>query len=336
MDRLTGSPPAGGEITTATPVPVDRPTATPEPGRRRRPGVRWRDRVTAWLLIAPALVYFVVFLLYPALAALYYSFTDWNLRTTPDWVGFANYADLLFDDVKYPHFWQSVRVSLQYTIIAVPLTLMAALAQALLLNTIRRGANVFRLLLFLPVVTAEAAVGAIWRWLYDPQYGLINTVIGLVGIPRQNWLNTPELVIPALSFIAAWQCGISMIIYLAGLKGIPSSIREAAIVDGAGPVQRFWRIVVPMLRPTTFYLTVTGVIAALQVFGLVYVIFSGGGNRSVTGGPEQSGLTYVLHLYLYAFRYDAMGAACAMSFILLVFIMIITALQFKFIKQEAS
>ncbi|WP_084195246.1 carbohydrate ABC transporter permease [Streptosporangium amethystogenes] len=320
----------------ASPVLADKPAVTPLPGRRRRPGSGRRDHVIGWLLIAPAVIYFVIFLLYPALAALYYSFTDWNLRSAPNWVGPANYFDLLFDDVRYPHFWKSIRVTLQYTLIAVPLTLVTALAQALLINTIRRGSNLFRLLLFLPVVTAEAAVGAIWRWLYDPQYGLVNSFLGLFGIPGQNWLNTPELVIPALSFIAAWQCGISMIIYLAGLKGIPDSIREAAIIDGAGPVQRFRRIVVPMLRPTTFYLLVTGVIAALQVFGLVYVIFSGGGGRSVTGGPEQSGLTYVLHLYLFAFRYDAMGAACAMSFILFLFIMIITALQFRFVKQEAS
>ncbi|WP_181871560.1 carbohydrate ABC transporter permease [Sphaerisporangium album] len=321
----------------ATPALAEKPAVTSRPGRRpRRPVFGRRDHLIALLLIAPAIAYFVVFLLYPALAALYYSFTDWDLRTAPNWVGVSNYTDLLFDQAKYPHFWQSVKVTLQYTLIAVPLTLGTALCQALLLNTIRRGANVFRLLLFLPVVTAEAAVGAIWRWLYDPQYGLVNVALGLVGIPRQNWLNTPELVIPALAFIAAWQCGISMIIYLAGLKGIPASIREAAIIDGAGPVQRFRRIVVPMLRPTTFYLLVTGVIAALQVFGLVYVIFSGGGGRSVTGGPEQSGLTYVLHLYLFAFRYDAMGAACAMSFILFVFILVITALQFRFLRQEAS
>ncbi|WP_405147207.1 sugar ABC transporter permease [Sphaerisporangium sp. NBC_01403] len=320
----------------ATPVVAEKPTVTPRPGRRRRPGFGGSDRVIGWLLIAPAMLYFIVFLLYPALAALYYSFTDWDLRSAPNWVGLTNYTDLLFDEVKYPHFWQSVKVTLQYTLIAVPLTMGSALCQALLINAIRRGSNLFRLLLFLPVVTAESAVGAIWRWLYDPQYGLINVFLGLFGIPRQNWLNTPELVIPALAFIAAWQCGISMIIYLAGLKGIPSSIREAAIIDGAGPVQRFWRVVVPMLRPTTFYLLVTGVIAALQVFGLVYVIFSGGGNKSVTGGPEQSGLTYVLHLYLFAFRYDAMGAACAMSFILLAFIMIITALQFRFVKKEVS
>lgn len=321
----------------ASPVQAERPTAAPEPGRRRRlPGLGGRDHVIGWLLIAPAMAYFIVFLLYPALSALYYSFTDWDLRTDAAWVGLANYVDLLSDDVKYPHFWKSVQVTLQYTLIAVPLTLGTALAQALLLNAIRRGSNVFRLLLFLPVVTAEAAVGAIWRWLYDPQYGLVNSFLGLFGIPGQNWLNTPELVIPALAFIAAWQCGISMIIYLAGLKGIPDSIREAAVIDGATPIQRFWRVVFPMLRPTTFYLLVTGVIAALQVFGLVYVIFSGGGGRSVTGGPEQSGLTYVLHLYLFAFRYDAMGAACAMSFILFVFIMIITALQFRFVKQEAS
>ncbi|GAA3042432.1 sugar ABC transporter permease [Streptosporangium longisporum] len=321
----------------ASPVLADQPTVTPGPGRRRRrPGLGRRDHVIGWLLIAPAMIYFVIFMLYPALAALYYSFTDWNLRSAAEWVGLTNYSDLLFNDAKYPHFWKSIQVTLLYTVIAVPLTLVAALGQALLINVIRRGSNTFRLLLFLPVVTAEAAVGVIWRWLYDPRYGLVNGFLELFGIPGQNWLNNPDLVIPALAFIAAWQCGISMLIYLAGLKGIPGSIREAAIIDGAGPVQRFWKVVVPMLRPTTFYLLVTGVIAALQVFGLVYVILSGGGGRSVTGGPEQSGLTYVLHLYLYAFRYDAMGAACAMSFILLVFIMIITALQFKFVRQEAS
>ncbi|GAB1817086.1 carbohydrate ABC transporter permease [Herbidospora sp. RD11066] len=321
----------------ASPVVAHRPAETPaKPGRRRRPGIGRRDHLIGWLLIAPAMVYFIIFLLYPALAALYYSFTEWDLHSAPIWVGLQNYTDLFFDDVKYPHFWKSIMVTLQYTLVAVPLTLVTALAQALLINSIRRGSNLFRLLLFLPVVTAEAAVGAIWRWLYDPQYGVINAVIGLFGIPRQNWLNTPELVIPALAFIAAWQCGISMIIYLAGLKSIPESIKEAAVIDGASPVQRFFKVIVPMLRPTTFYLVVTGIIAALQVFGLVYVIFSGGGNRSVTGGPEQSGLAYVLHIYLYAFRYNAMGAACAMSFILLIFIMIITFVQFKFMKQEAS
>ncbi|GAA1023073.1 sugar ABC transporter permease [Acrocarpospora pleiomorpha] len=319
----------------ASPVVAERPAVTPQPGRRRRPGFGRSDRLVGWLLITPALVYFVVFLLYPAGAALYYSFTDWNLRSAPNWVGLQNYTELLFNDVEFPHFWKSVQVTVQYTLIAVPLTLISALAQALLLNAIRRGSNMFRLLLFLPVVTAEAAVGAIWRWLYDPQYGLINAILGIFGIPKQNWLNTPELVIPALAFIAAWQCGISMIIYLAGLKGIPESIREAAIIDGAGPVQRFWKVVVPMLRPTTFYLVVTGTIAALQVFGLVYVIFSGAG-QSITGGPEQSGLAYVLHIYLFAFRYDAMGAACAMSFLLLLLIMVVTALQFKFVKQEAT
>ncbi|MBN6055669.1 sugar ABC transporter permease, partial [Nonomuraea sp. RK-328] len=320
----------------ASPALAETPTAAPGPRRRpRRAGPRRRDHLVGWLLVAPAVAYFLVFLLHPALSALYYSFTDWDLRTPARWVGLANYAGLLFDDVKYPHFWTSVRVTLQYTLIAVPLTLATALVQAVLVNAVRRGSNVFRLLLFLPVVTAEAAVGAIWRWLYDPRYGLINSVLELFGIPGQNWLNTPELVVPALAFVSAWQCGISMIIYLAGLKGIPTAVIEAATIDGAGPVQRFRRVVMPMLRPTTFYLVVTGVIASLQVFGLVYVIFSGSG-RSVTGGPEQSGLTYVLHLYLFAFRYDAMGAACAMSFILLVLIVIVTALQFRFVKREAA
>jgi multiple sugar transport system permease protein len=172
----------------------------------------------------------------------------------------------------------------------------------------------------------------VWRWIYDPGYGLLNSLMEIVGIPGQNWLNNPRLVVPALAFISAWQCGLSMIIYLAGLKGIPRAVREAAITDGAGPVQMLRYVILPMLRPTTFYLLVTGVIAALQVFGLVYVIFSG----AVSGGPQQAGLTYVLHLYLFAFRYDAMGAACAMSFILFVVILVVTAVQFRFVRQDGD
>ena len=297
----------------------------------RRPGWR-RDAAIGYALIAPALGYFVVFLLYPALAALYYSFTKWNLRTPATWVGLANYHDLFLDRARYPYFWQSVRVTALYAVLAVPLTMVVALAQALLLNGIRRGTNVFRLLLFLPVVSAEAAVGVVWRWLYDPGYGLLNALLGLVGIPGQNWLNNPRLVVPALALISGWQCGVSMIIYLAGLKSIPAGLREAAVIDGAGALQRFRHLTVPMLRPATFYLLVTNVIAALQVFGVVYVIFSG----AVSGGPQQAGLTYVLHLYLFAFRYDAMGAACAMSFILFTVILLVTALQFRLVRQDTD
>jgi multiple sugar transport system permease protein len=286
-----------------------------------------------YLLITPALVYFVVFLLYPALAALYYSFTTWNLRTPARWVGLTNYHDLFVNGAKYPYFWQSMRVTFYYTLLAVPLTMVTALVQALLLNSIRRGANLFRLLLFLPVVSAEAAVGVIWRWLYDPGYGLLNALLGVFGIPGQNWLDNPRLVVPALALISAWQCGISMIIYLAGLKNIPAGIREAAITDGAGAAQRFRYVTLPMLRPATFYLLVTNIIAALQVFGVVYVIFSGG---AVSGGPQQAGLVYVLHLYLFAFRYDAMGAACAMSFILFTITLVVTAVQFRLVRQDTE
>jgi len=311
--------------------PLPPPVATPGPRHSRiRTRRRRRDALVGYALVAPAVAYFAIFLLYPALAALYYSFTEWNLRSEPTWIALDNYRDLLFDRVRFPYFWQSVKVTALYTLLAVPLTLVTALAQALLLNTIRRGANLFRLLLFLPVVSAEAAVGVVWRWLYDPGYGLINGLLGLVGLPGQNWLNNPDLVVPALGFISAWQCGISMIVFLAGLKAIPGMVREAATIDGAGPLQRFRYVTVPMLRPTTFYLLVTGVIGALQVFGLVYVIFSG----AVTGGPQQAGLTYVLHLYLFAFRYDAMGAACAMSFLLFVLILIVTAVQFRFLRQD--
>jgi multiple sugar transport system permease protein len=294
---------------------------------------RQRDKLIGMLFVAPLVVYFIVFLLFPTAAALYFSFTKWNMRSDATWIGFQNYEKLFTDSNAYPYFWHSLRVTAQYVIFAVPVSLITALTLAMLINAIKRGQDFFKVAFYLPVITAEAAVGTMWRWIYDPLNGLLNVALREVGLPTKNWLGDPEVVIPALAIIAAWQCGGAMIIFLAGLKGIPDHLYEAASVDGANGLRRFRHITLPMLKPTTFYLLITGLIGGFQVFGVVYVIFSGMGDIG-SGGPGRAGLTYVLYLYTRAFRYYEMGAASAMSFILFVIILIVTLIQFRFVPQS--
>lgn len=291
---------------------------------------RRRDTAAGLAFTLPALAHTLVFMLIPAAAALYFSFTEWDMVGAPRWIGLDNYRDLLLDHERYPDFLTSVRVTLVYTVLAVPASLLTGFVQAYLIDQVRRGQSAFRLVFYLPMVTAEAAVAAVWKWLYDPQFGLINWVLAGFGVTGPDWLGTPELVVPAMAVIAAWQSGTAMLIFLAGLKGVPREYYEAAEVDGANRWQRLIRITLPLLRPTTFYLVVTTTIFALQLFGIVFVLFRGGVS------PEHSGLSYVLHLYLYGYRNGEMGAACAMSFLLFVTILIVTWAQFRLARRGAE
>jgi multiple sugar transport system permease protein len=289
---------------------------------------RRRDALAGFAFTAPAMLHTLVFMLVPAGAALYFSFTEWDMISPARWVGLRNYQEILFDSDLYPDFWKSVRVTALYALLSVPASLVTGFVQAYLIDLLRRGQAFYRLVFYLPVITAEAAVAAIWKWLYDPQFGLINAGLEVMGVRGPDWLGTPGVVIPALALIAAWQSGTAMLIFLAGLKGIPRTYYEAAEVDGANRWQQLGHITLPLLRPTTFYLVVTGVIAALQVFGIVYVLF--GGNA----GPERSGLSYVLHLYLFGYRNGAMGAASAMSVLLFVTVLLVTAAQFRLVPRQ--
>ncbi len=293
---------------------------------------RKQEAAIGFLFILPVIIYFLVFMLFPMGSALYYSFTDWNMRSEANWVGLQNYQQLFFDRLHYPYFWQSLKVTCQYVIVSIPFSLSIALVLSLMVDALRRGQDFFKMAFYLPVITADVAVATIWRWLYDPIYGLLNLVLGVFGLPAQNWLWNSDLVIPALAIISAWQCGGAMIIFLAGLKSIPSELYEVSSIDGASSWQRFRFITLPMLRPTTFYLLVTGTIGSFQVFGLVYTLFGAGGGT--IGGPDQAGLTYVLYLYQQAMRYYQVGGANAMSMILLAIIFIVTYLQFRFVPQN--
>lgn len=292
------------------------------------------EHLTGWLFIAPTVIFSLVFFAYPVFGALYYSFTKWDMINTPVWVGFQNYAHLFTDRVNFPYFWHSLVVTLVYMLLAIPLSLITALTLALMINSLRRGQDLFKVLFYLPVITTEVAVATIWKWLYDPLFGLINLTLKVFGIHGQDWLTQPNSALPALALISAWQCGNAMLIFLAGLKSIPTDYYEAARMDGGSAWQRFRWITIPLLNPTTFFLLITGQIAGFQLFGLVYVIYGAGGGT--IGGPRQVGLSYVLELYNQAFRYFQMGPACAMSMLLFSIIAVVTFFQFRYVPQTAD
>lgn len=309
-------------------------TAKEVPSQRSRRVFRKNDHLIGWLFVAPTVIFSLVFFAYPLVSALFYSFTTWDMQNAPIWVGLQNYVHLFYDRVNFPYFWHSLVVTLTYMVIAIPLSLVTALTLALMINSLRRGQDLFKVLFYLPVITTEVAVATIWKWLYDPLFGLINLALHALGLHGQDWINQPSTALPALSLISAWQCGNAMIIFLAGLKGIPTDYYEAARIDGASAWQRFRSITLPLLRPTTFFLLITGQIAGFQLFGLVYVLYGAGGGT--IGGPQQVGLSYVLELYDQAFRYFQMGPACAMSMLLFTIIAAFTFIQFRFVPQTAD
>lgn len=292
------------------------------------------DNITGYVFILPLIIYFAIFLLAPMIISFIYSFTEWNMRTEPEFVGLQNYKDLLFNSLLYPKFWISMGVTLKYIVLELPGSLIISLSLALLLNMKIKGSNIFRVLFYIPVVTSGVAVAAIWKWIYDSNFGILNTIIKVIPgdfLQTHSWLNEQETALPAIVAMIIWSgLGFKILIFLSGLKTIPDELYEASYIDGASVIQRFFYITLPMLAPTTFFLVVTGLIGSFQVFDQMYLMTGG------TGGPNDSTLTYVLSLYNHAFRYNEMGIASAMSYILFLIILLITAINFKLVPQSVD
>lgn len=280
-----------------------------------------RKEARAGLLFAsPWLIGLVVFLIGPIVASVLLSFTNWNLLTPPRWEGAENYRDLLDDR----NFWQSVKVTLFYTVLAVPLYQVAGLSLALLLNRRVRGMNLFRTILFLPSVLSGVAVAALWVSLLNPDLGAVNQVLRAVGVddpPR--WLNSPTWAVPAIVLMGLWGVGGGAIIYLAGLQNIPPMLYQAAKIDGAGPWQTFRHITLPLLTPTLLFTLLLGLIEAFQVFDTAFVL---GGSR---GGTRRSLLFYVLNLWNEGFRNGRFGYASALAWVLVIAAGVVIFLIFR-------
>ncbi|MFF0243995.1 carbohydrate ABC transporter permease [Streptosporangium sandarakinum] len=282
---------------------------------------RLRDPVTGLLFVLPALVLFLIFRIFPSLGAAGMSLTNWNIGGEWNFIGADNYARL-FDDVN---FWLSLRVTLVYAVIYVPLTLLVALGTALLLNKVVFMRGLFRGMLFLPYVTSFVLAGVIWRWIYEFD-GLINGLLARADLGPVMFLEQSSLVLPALAVVSVWKgFGYSMLILLAGLKSIPSSYLEAARVDGASAWQRFRRITLPLLKPTIFFVMVIETISAFQTFDTVYVMTG--------GGPARATYTLIYGIYDLGFRSFDFGYAATWGMVLFAIVLVVSLVQRRFMDR---
>lgn len=283
-----------------------------------RKTTRWnREAFHAYVFMAPAILGLLLFTVGPVIASLFLSFTEYNILTAPEWIGPQNYVELFQD----PLFWQSLRVSAIYSIVSVPLGLMLALGLAVLLNHKMRGSLLFRSIYYLPTVISGVGVAMLWRWLFNSEFGIINILLGNIGIKGPAWLVDQNWALVALIITSLWGIGGTTLIFLAGLQGIPEELYEAAEIDGAGRWNQFLSITLPLLSNVTFFNLVLGIIGALQVFTDAFVITRGGPNHA----------TYFLAMYLYdhAFRYLNMGYASAVAWVMFLIVMVLTMLVFK-------
>lgn len=275
----------------------------------------WRmRRYLGYVFIAPWLVAFLAFDLFPTLSAFYYSFTDWNvIAKQSNWVGTENYQRMFTGDRL---FWKSVNNTLYYVAFSVPLGVVAGFLLALLLNTKVRFQGMFRTMFYLPAVVPTVAATMVWLWIFDTNNGILNWSLGLVGIDPIRWLTSPDWSKNALIIMSLWSIGGGMVIYLAGLQNIPQDLYEAADVDGASGWSKLVNITIPLMTPTIFFNLLLGLIGSFQVFNAAFIMTG--------GGPVNSTRFYMLHLYEKAFQDSQMGYACAMAVLLFVVVLLIT------------
>lgn len=278
-----------------------------------------KDNVTGYLLLAPWLVGFLVMWLIPAGMSIYYSFTDYNLLSAPNWVGLQNYITIFTSD---KNFVQAMKVTFIYVFVMVPLRLAFALFVANLLNKKHKGMAVYRVLYYIPsIVGGSIAVSVVWKQIFGNK-GVLMQLLDAVGIHQQfSLLGNPKTALFGIILMGVWQFGSSMLVFLAGLKQIPNSLYESAAIDGASSLKRWWKITMPLLTPTIFFNLIQQIINGFRVFTESYII--------TDGGPMSSTLTYVLYLYRSAFTNFHMGYSCALAWILVVIIGIATILLFK-------
>ncbi|MDM5198990.1 sugar ABC transporter permease [Fictibacillus enclensis] len=278
----------------------------------------WERNWVAYLFLSPWLIGLLCLSIIPMGASLYLSFTRYDMFSSPEWIGLANYTEM-FKDTKY---LDSVKVTLSYVLFSVPLQLMFALAVALLLNRGLRGVKMYRAVYYIPsLFGGSVAIALLWRQLFGGE-GIINKVLETFGIQGTNWISSPDTALSTLIILSVWQFGSPMIIFLAGLKQIPVELYEAAKIDGAGKIRQFFSVTLPLLTPIILFNLVMQIIHAFQAFTPAYIV-SGG-----TGGPLDSTLFYTLYLYQKAFTHFEMGYAAAMAWILLITVAFITALIF--------
>ncbi len=276
-----------------------------------------KQKYLGYLYIAPWLIGFFVLTLYPFVVSLLYSFTDYDMFQM-DFVGLKNYMEIFTTDNTA---MDSLGRTLLYTVVSVPLKLAMALAVALMLNKIRRGRSVFYTVFYLPsILGSSVALAILWKYVFKKD-GLVNLLLGVIGIEGPNWLGNPDLALPVMMLLPLWQMGAPMVIFLAALKNVPTDLTEAARIDGAGPFRIFWKITLPMISPIIFFNAIMQTIEIIQIFTPAYLV--------TKGGPVKSTYLYSLYLYDTAFRDMKVGYASALSWILFSIIITFTLVFFS-------
>lgn len=287
--------------------------------------MRAREEISGWLWASPWIVGFLVFTLGPMVASLYLSFTRYSITNTPIWVGLENYTRAVSgkDDL----FWSSMGRTLTWAFVLVPIGISLSFLAAALLNQRLKGTVLFRTLFFLPSLTPVVALALLWRWLYHPEFGAINYLLSEIGIQGPRWLGSSDTAMPALMIAALWAAvgGSTMIIFLAGLQGIPQELHEAANIDGANAWQRLRAITLPLMTPTIFFNLVVGIIAALKVFAVALV--------ATGGGPNYATWFFNLHLYQTAFQNFEFGYASALAWLFFVLVVALTYFNVRWSKR---
>lgn len=279
------------------------------------------ESVAGFCFLSPNLLGILAFSLLPIVASVILTFTRWNLASSPQFIGLQNYQAVLKDRLLWKYLWNTF----YYAIGTIPVTIIISFFLAYLLNRKIRGIVFFRTLYFLPSITLTVAIAVVWSWLYNADFGLFNYILSLLGIEGPNWLQSKTWAMPAIIIMGIWKgTGYSMLIFLAGLQGIPEEYYEAAEIDGAGWWQQIFHITIPLISPTTFFVLVTTTIGAVQGFDQFYVM--------TRGGPAGATTTLVYYVFQNAFEWFKMGYAATASLILFVIILVITLVQWHFAK----
>ena len=294
--------------------PAGKRSAAPAAGRHGRR----RENLVGYLFMSPWIAGFLLLTAGPMIASLYYAFTRYNLFTPPEWVGLDNFTTMFQD----PRWQKSVEVTLKYVVVATPLKLLLALAVAMLLAQKRRGQGLYRAAFYMPsLIGASVSVGFVWRALFSDD-AIVDRTQKVFGIDVGGWIGNPDYVLYSLVALSVWQFGAPMVIFLAGLKQVPQELYEAAEMDGAGPLRRFWNITLPMISPVLFFNVLLESIHAFQVFGSAYVV------SNTQCGPADATLVYTCYLYQKGFKEAQMGFAAAMAWTLVLAVALVTAVLF--------
>lgn len=283
-----------------------------------------REAVEGYLWISPWVIGFLVFTAGPILASLYLGFTKYKIGGTPEWIGLANYQQAFTSDKL---FWPSLYRTGYYSLFNVVLGVIGSLLLALVLDKVIFGRTVYRAIYYLPSLTPAVATAILWGWLLHPQVGLVNDLLRKIGVQGPGWLTNTTWAIPSIILISLWGSigGGRMIIFLAGLQGVPTELYEAAEIDGANGVRKFWHITLPLISPTIFFNVILGIIGSFGVFTLAYV--------ATAGGPNYATWFYMLHLYYNAFDYFQMGYASALAWVLFIIVLVLSIAQITLSKR---